>query len=105
MRDDNTVMRNLATIFTIPCAWALLIAVGYYAEEQTEWGRSGHPSSGILIVIFTMIAAPLFAAAGMYIAAHHRQTMSRLVYGASIFVNSCLAIFGVVFWIYMWLSG
>lgn len=95
----------LLRILAAPGAWALLIAFGYYAEEQTEWGRSGDPSAGILIVVFTLIGAPLFAALGIYLTAHRRRTMSSLYYGAGIFVNSALALFGVGFWIYLWLGG
>ncbi len=100
-----SALPGLLRVLAAPCAWALLIAFGYYADEQTEWGRSGHPSLGVLIVIFTLIGAPFFAAVGIYLAAHYRRTMPSVIYGAGIFVNFTLALFGMGFWMYLWLRG
>ena len=94
--------KNPLDLFAFPSMW-LAVLVGAVVLANTRWGASGHPSRGLVVILYAMLSAPVFGLAGCVQAVIQAKMPFR---GRKIAValDFCLLIFGLGFWLWFWVE-
>ena len=85
-------------LFVFPGSWVALF-VSAMAVASSHWGAGGHPSRGLAIIFYVMLAAPVFGFAGCLQAAFNAAKPSRWKQIAVV-LDVWLLGFGVCFWLW-----
>ncbi len=87
----------------IPAVWLALLGLAALLGD-TPWGREGHPSNGVILVIEVLLAAPVFGLAGGAYAWFTRKRYSKRIFIAAAVVDAGLVAAGIGFWIVLWFT-
>lgn len=96
------VLKHSLWSFAIPGIWILAAAVAL-AVGRTQWGISGHPSNGLLVLLTVLLVAPLFGIAGGAYAVFGKNHRSVITKGIAVTLNVVLVGLGVFIWLFWFL--
>jgi hypothetical protein len=88
--------------FAMPGIW-IVVAAATLVVGRTQWGISGHPSNGLLMLLTVLFAAPLFGIVGGAYAVFSKTHQSRLTKGIAVTLNVGLVGLGVFIWLFWFL--
>jgi|SRR5215470_4559089 len=99
---SRIALKQALLLFAMPICWFAILGT-VMLVGQTSWGISGHPSNGLILLIFSLMAAPIFGLAGCTFAyvmmrkAHSNRGMP----GAAMLTSMCVLGVGIVFWLFL----
>jgi|SRR5687768_14681883 len=88
--------------FAIPTIW-ITVAAATLVIGRTQWGTSGHPSNGLLMLLAVLFVSPLFGIAGGAYAVFAKNHRSRITRSIAVALNVGLVGLGVFIWLYWFL--
>ena len=96
---SRTGLKQALLLFAAPICWFALLGIDMLVAK-TPWGISGHPSNGLILLIWLLMAAPIFGLAGCTYAyvVMRKAHSSTGVPGAAMLTNMCVLGVGIVFW-------
>ena len=95
----NSKRVQLFRSFFAPGFWLLLIGIAS-AAEKTMWGSSGHPSNGLIMLLYIVLGAPLFGIGGFVFTLFDKTQNSYPTKQIALAVNIALIAIGAFFWIW-----
>ena len=93
---------RLLALFVIPGVWLAFFGLAA-ALHKTSWGQEGHPSNSVILLIYVLLGAPFFGAAGCAYAMWRKTRYPKRLHLSAVAVNVAVMGIGVWFWLSMWL--
>jgi len=99
---SRTALMQALLLFAAPMCWFAIVGIDLLVA-QTPWGISGHPSNGLVLLLFSLMATPVFGLAGCTYAylMMRKAHCSRGTPGAAMLTNMCILAIGIVFWLFL----
>ena len=97
---SRMALKQALLLFAAPVGWFALLGIAILVA-QTPWGEGGgHVSRGVALLIWTLLAAPIFGLAGcIHIYAMRRKAhySTRMLIAAMV-ASMCLVVGGIYLW-------
>jgi len=103
---SRTGLKQALLLFAAPICWFALLGIDMLVA-QTPWGEGGgHVSRGVALLIWTLLAAPIFGLAGCTYAIMRKARYSPRILTAAMVTSMCVLVGGILLWMkVLWHSG
>src|SRR5262245_8858878 len=95
---SRIALKQALLLFAAPVGWFALLGIAILVA-QTPWGEGGgHVSRGVALLIWTLLAAPIFGLAGCTYAIVRKARYSTGMLVAAMIMSMCVLVGGILLW-------